>query len=188
MTTGWLEVTSGSNTIAEARIETDPEYFWEHYQTETLPRIFKMIVQQNEGRPKVEFQPLFDTLKISFKMSEPDYEIGIDQERISSLEALQEDTFFSTQNFFYIMGDMMSSGKMDYQGRVIPVSYPSVEGQDGHVRIEYYAKDAGFPQVNVCWKTEGDVSMKMCASCLRSMPDRLASWPRLGSGEKRSML
>ncbi len=156
VTTGWLTVTSGSNTLADARIETDPEYFWEHYQTETLPRIFKLIVQQNDGKPKIEFQPLFDTLKISFKMSEPDYEIGIDQERISSLEALQEDTFFSTQNFFFMMGDMMSTGKMDYQGRVLPVSYPSVEGKDGHVRIEYYAKDAGFPQVNLSWKIDGE--------------------------------
>ena len=125
VTTGWLTMTSGSKTLADERIETDPEYFWDHYQTETLPRIFKLIVQQNDGKPKIEFQPLFDTLKITFKMSEPDYEIGIDQERISSLEALQEDTFFSTQNFFFMMGDMMSTAKMDYQGRVIPVSYPS---------------------------------------------------------------
>jgi Zinc carboxypeptidase len=154
--TGWLTFTSGSSTLVDERIETDPEYFWDHYQTETLPRIFKLIVQQNDGKPKIEFQPLFDTLKITFKMSEPDYEIGIDQERISALEALQEDTFFSTQNFFFMMGDMMSTGKMDYQGRVIPVSYPSVEGQDGHVRIEYYAKDAGFPQVRLAWKVDGD--------------------------------
>jgi len=158
VTTGWLTMKSGGNTLVDERIETDPEYFWEHYQTETLPRIFKEIVQQNDGRPKIEFQPLFDTLKITFKMSEPDYEIGIDQERISSLEALQEDTFFSTQNFFFMMGDMMSTGKMDYQGRVIPVSYPSVEGQDGHVRIEYYAKDAGFPQVRLAWKVDGDAT------------------------------
>ena len=152
--TGWVNLTSGSNTLLDERIETDPEYFWDHYQTETLPHIFKLIMQQNDGKPKVEFQPLFDTLKISFKMSEPDYEIGIDQERISALEALQEDTFFSTQNFFFMMGDMMSTAKMDYQGRVIPVSYPSVEGQDGHVRIEYYAKDAGFPQVQLSWKLD----------------------------------
>jgi hypothetical protein len=154
--TGWVQLTAGGSKLLDQRIETDPEVFWDHYQTETLPRIFKSIMQQNEGKPKVEFQPLFDTLKLTFKMSEPDYEIGIDQERISSLEALQEDTFFSTQNFFFMMGDLVSSGKMDYQGRVIPVSYPSVEGQDGHVRIEYYAKDAGFPQVRLAWKAAGD--------------------------------
>jgi Zinc carboxypeptidase len=153
--TGWVLLKSGNNTLLDERVETDPEYFWDHYQTDTLPRIFKLIMQQNDGKPKVEYQPLFDTLKVSFKMSEPDYTIGIDQERISSLEALQEDTFFSTQNFFYMMGDLMSTAKMDYQGRVIPVSYPSIEGQDGHVRVEYYAKDAGFPQVRLSWKLDG---------------------------------
>ncbi len=39
-------------------------------------------------------------------MSEPDYEIGLEQERISSLEGLQEDTFFNTENFFYMLGDL----------------------------------------------------------------------------------
>jgi hypothetical protein len=156
VSTGWVRLCSDSDTLLDERIQTDPEVFWEHYQVETLPRIFKLIMQQNNGKPKTEFQPLFDTLKISFRMSEPDYETGIDQERISSLEALQEDTFFSTQNFFFMMGDLVSSDKMDYQGRVIPVAYPSQDGQDGHVRIEYYAKDAGFPQVRLSWKIEGD--------------------------------
>jgi hypothetical protein len=154
--TGWVHLEAAQKVLLDERIQTDPEVFWDHYQTETLPHIFKLIMQQNNGRPKTEFQPLFDTLKISFKMSEPDYNTGIDQERISSLEGLQEDTFFSTQNFFFMMGDLVADGAMDYQGRVIPVAYPSQEGQDGHVRIEYYAKDAGFPQVRFTWKTEQD--------------------------------
>jgi hypothetical protein len=174
VSTGWVSLTSGGKTVLDERVETDPEYFWDHYQTETLPRIFKLIMEQNDGKPKVEYQPLFDTLKVTFKMSEPDYAIGIDQERISALEALQEDTFFSTQNFFYIMGDLMSTAKMDYQGRVIPVSYPSVEGQDGHVRIEYYAKDAGFPQVRLSWKVDGAEHEKM-----RELPALTAGGARL---------
>jgi hypothetical protein len=185
VTTGWLTMTCGSTTLVDQRIETDPEYFWDHYQTETLPRIFKLIVQQNNGKPKVEYQPLFDTLKLSFKMSEPDYETGIDQERISSLEALQEDTFFSTQNFFYMMGDLMATGKMDYMGRILPVSYPSVEGQDGHVRIEYYAKDAGFPQVNLAWKVEGDATpheQSRELPALKAGEARLVA-ARLGAGD-----
>ncbi len=31
---------------------------------------------QNEGKPRTEFQPLFDTLRVTYKMSEPDYQIG----------------------------------------------------------------------------------------------------------------
>ena len=154
--TGWVRVASAGAIQVDERIETDPEYFWDHYQTETLPAIYKHILAQNDGKPKVEYQPLFDTLRISFHMSEPDYQIGLDQERISSLEALQEDTLFSTQNFFYMLGDLESTGKMDYLGRVIPVAYPSTEGQDGHVRIEFYAKDAAHPMVRLAWKERAD--------------------------------
>ncbi len=156
VSTGWVSLVCGGKKILDERIPTDIEEFWEHYQTKTLPRINNFILQQNDGKPRVEFQPLFDTLKITFKLSEPDYDIGIDQERISSLEALQEDTLFSTQNYFYMLGDLFSNGMMDYQGRVIPVAYPSQDGQDGHVRIEFYAKDAGYPQVRLTWRAKGD--------------------------------
>jgi hypothetical protein len=154
--TGWVKLTVGTQSLLDERVESDIEMFWDHYQSQTLPKIFKIVMAQNDGRPRVEFQPLFDTLKISYKMSEPDYQIGIEQERISSLEGLQEDTFFNTENFFYMLGDLLAGGRMDYQGRIIPVSYPSRDGKDGEVHIEFYAKDAGFPKVRLAWKTEGD--------------------------------
>jgi hypothetical protein len=154
--TGWVKLTAGAQTLLDERVESDIEMFWDHYQSQTLPKIFKIVMAQNDGKPRVEFQPLFDTLKISYKMSEPDYQIGIEQERISSLEGLQEDTFFNTENFFYMLGDLVAGGRMDYQGRIIPVSFPSRDGEDGEVHIEFYAKDAGFPKVRLAWKTEGD--------------------------------
>jgi hypothetical protein len=154
--TGWVKLTAGAQTLLDERVESDIEMFWDHYQSQTLPKIFKIVMAQNDGKPRVEFQPLFDTLKISYKMSEPDYQIGIEQERISSLEGLQEDTFFNTENFFYMLGDLLAGGRMDYQGRIIPVSYPSRDGEDGEIHIEFYAKDAGFPKVRLAWKTEGD--------------------------------
>jgi hypothetical protein len=154
--TGWVKLTVGTQSLLDERVESDIEMFWDHYQSQTLPKIFKIVMAQNDGRPRVEFQPLFDTLKISYKMSEPDYQIGIEQERISSLEGLQEDVFFNTENFFYMLGDLLAGGRMDYQGRIIPVSYPSRDGEDGEVHIEFYAKDAGFPKIRLAWKTDGD--------------------------------
>jgi hypothetical protein len=154
--TGWVKLTAGGQTLLDERVASDIEMFWDHYQKETLPRIFKIVIAQNEGKPRVEFQPLFDTLRVAYKLSEPDYEIGIEQERISSLEGLQEDTFFNTENFFYMLGDLLAGARMDYQGRIIPVSYPSRDGTDGEVHIEFYAKDAGIPKVRLTWKTDGD--------------------------------
>ena len=181
--TGWVTLRCNGNTILNERIATDVEEFWKHYQTETLPRISNFVLRQNDGRPRTEFQPLFDTLKITFKLSEPDYDIGIDQERISSLEALQEDTLFSTQNYFYMMGDLFSNGMMDYQGRVIPVAYPSQDGQDGHVRIEFYAKDAGYPQVRLTWQVKGDTAVH---EKVHKLPALAVGSPRLVAATLKS--
>ena len=154
--TGWVTLSAGGKNLLDERVASDIEMFWDHYQSQTLPKIFKIVMAQYDGKPRVEFQPLFDTLKVAYKLSEPDYQIGIEQERISSLEGLQEDTFFNTENFFYMLGDLLAGGRMDYQGRIIPVSYPSRDGEDGEVHIEFYAKDAGPPKVQLTWKTEGD--------------------------------
>lgn len=150
--TGWLTVTANDKPVSTERIPTDLEEFWEHYQKETLPRIYNTILAENNGRPKLEYQPLFDTIKIDFHMSEPDFQLGLDQERISSLEGLQEDLLFATQNGFYIFGNTFSTGLMDYMGRILPVAHLSDEGQDSHVRIEFYANDAAHPQVRLAWK------------------------------------
>lgn len=149
--TGWVHMTSGSRTILDERIKTDEEMFWEHYQNITLPKIYHFIMAQNDGDPKLEYQPLFDTLRLKIHLSEPDYNLGLDHERISSLEALQEDTFYSTQNFFYMLGTLDSTGLFDYMGRVIPVVYPSTDGQDGRIQIEFYAKDGPHPLVSMNW-------------------------------------
>lgn len=149
--TGWVKLESGGKDILDERVKTDTEMFWEHYQNVTLPRIFQFIMAQNDGEPKLEYQPLFDTLRMKIHLSEPDYNLGLDHERISSLEALQEDTFYSTQNFFYMLGTLDSTGIFDYMGRVIPVVYPATDGEDGKVQIEFYAKDGPHPLVTMHW-------------------------------------
>ena len=150
--TGWVHLESNGRTLLDRRIETDLEIFWDHYQKITLPRVYKFVMAQQEGRPRVDAQPLFDTLRLQIHMSEPDYNLGLDHERISSLEALQEDALYSTCNFFYMMGDLEAGGIFDYLGRVIPVVYPSEEGKDGRVRVEFYAKDGPRPLVSLKWK------------------------------------
>src|SRR5437016_6372835 len=102
----WVRMESGTTAVLDQRIRTDIEEFWEHYQNETLPKVFRTVMSQGHGELRPEFAPPFDTLRIDIHMSEPDYNLGIDKERISSLEALQEDTFYSTENFVNMIGDL----------------------------------------------------------------------------------
>ncbi len=149
--TGWVRMEQSGNVVMDQRIETDIEEFWDHYQKDTLPKVFEIVMARSHGELRPDFAPPFDTLKIDIHMSEPNYELGIDKERISSLEALQEDTFYSTENFVNMMGDLEAGRAITYAGRIIPIVHASDDGKDGHVHIEFYAKPAGNPLVELKW-------------------------------------
>jgi hypothetical protein len=149
--TGWVRIEAGPRLILDQRIKTDIEEFWDHYQNATLPRIFQHVMSQSHGELRPEFAPIFDTLKIDIHMSEPDFSLGIDKEHISSLEALQEDTFYSTENFANMIGDMEDGRAVTYVGRIIPIVHAPDDGKDGHVHIEFYAKPAANPMVELSW-------------------------------------
>ncbi|HWZ33546.1 MAG TPA: M14 family zinc carboxypeptidase [Bryobacteraceae bacterium] len=150
--TGWVRMESGTSVVLDQRVATDIEEFWDHYHKETLPKVFRTVMARYHGELRPEFAPPFDTLKMDFHLSEPNYELtGIDKERISSLEALQEDTFYSTENFMNMMGDLEAGRAITYVGRIIPIVHASDEEKDGRVHIEFYAKPAGSPQVQLSW-------------------------------------
>ncbi len=150
--TGWVRLESGGKALLDERIKTDIEEFWEHYQTQTLPKVWQFVMSQVHGELRAEFAPPFDTLKLDIHLSEPDYNLDLDKERISSLEALQEDTFYSTDNFMAMMGDLETGRPLGYIGRVIPIVHPSEDGQDGRVHIEFYGKLEANPLVRLTWK------------------------------------
>jgi hypothetical protein len=150
--TGWVRIESGSSVVLDQRIATDIEEFWDHYHKDVLPRVFRTVMARYHGELRPEFAPPFDTLKMDFHLSEPNYELtGIDKERISSLEALQEDIFYSTENFVNMMGDLQAGRAINYVGRIIPIVHASDDGKGGHVHIEFYAKPAGSPSVELSW-------------------------------------
>jgi hypothetical protein len=150
--TGWVHIEAGSTTVLDQRIPTDIEEFWDRYHKDILPRVFHTVMARYHGDLRPEFAPPFDTLKMDFHLSEPNYELtGVDKERISSLEALQEDIFYSTENFVNMMGNLEAGRAINYVGRIIPIVHASDEGKDGHVHLEFYAKADGSPSVELAW-------------------------------------
>lgn len=149
--TGWVKLEQAGSSLLDQRIETDIEKFWDHYQTVTLPRVYRFVLAQSHGRLRTEFAPPFDTLKMDFHLSEPDYNLGVDKERISSIEALQEDVFYSTETFIDALADLETGRPENYVGRIIPVMHPSEDGKDGLVHVEFYGKPAANPLVQLTW-------------------------------------
>ena len=145
VSTGWLHAIVDGIVVADEQVETDPERFWNIYQSKTLPRIHNYIQQLYEGEPLPECAPHFGRLEVDLWLSEPDHRIGIGEERISTLEALHEDIYFETLLFFEILG-------LHNPGRIIPRVHRAREGQDGLARIRFTGKAGPNSRVDLKWK------------------------------------
>ncbi len=155
VTTGWLTATQGGDTLVDRRIVTDPERFWDRLQTETFQKLIDYIMDTQDGNPSGDNAPFFDEFRVDLRMSEPDYRIGIDEETISSLEALHEDIFFETHTLFSLIGGRYQTS-LSYPGRVLPFVDPTGAGEPGRARIVLTGKRRANPELVVRSWQEGD--------------------------------
>jgi hypothetical protein len=155
VTTGWLRAAVDGRTVADERILTDAERFWERYQKDGLGRLHDYTMDLYEGKPELRHAPYFGELRVELEMSEPDYRLGIDEEQISSLEALHEDIFFETLAFFDVLGLHYSGEPLHYPGRIIPVVRPPRAGRGATVKVRLTGKAAGYPRVELAWRERG---------------------------------
>jgi hypothetical protein len=155
VTTGWIMASSGGTTLVDRRIVTDPERFWDRLQTEAYGEIIQYVMDIQAGDPSPDNAPFFDLLQVDLRLSEPDYRIGIDEEAISSLEALHEDIFFETHTLFSLIGGRDQTN-LSFPGRVLPFVDPDGEGQPGRARVVFTGKTKGNPELVVrTWVQEG---------------------------------
>jgi hypothetical protein len=149
VTTGWVSVEVDGQVVLDRRIETDPETFWDILQTDTYRRIVDYVMDIQQGRPSSANAPYYDEFRIDLRMSEPNYRIGIDEEVISSLEALHEDLYFETLTLFNLIGGRYGAGPMSYGGRILPYIDPNGAGQPGHATISFTGKARAIPELKM---------------------------------------
>ncbi|WP_234572873.1 M14 family metallopeptidase [Rhodohalobacter sp. 614A] len=152
VTTGWLTAEIDGEKIADDRIKTDLERFWDHMQTDTYQKVLDYVMDIQDGKPDPDLAPYFDELKFEITLSEPDYRLGILEEQISSLEALHEDIYFETILFFDLIGNRYGVGDLSYPGRILPYIMPSEDGKPGHAKIYFTGKKKGRPEVVLRYK------------------------------------
>ena len=149
VTTGWMKADAAGRTIVDERIVTDPERFWDRFQSVTLPALYDHVMTLGNGKPRAEDAPFFGEMTVDLTLSEPEYRLPIDQEQISSLEAIHEELYFNTLHFFDVMGRFTRGAALNYPGRVIPVMHPKSDGKPGHAKITVTGFDAPRPSVVV---------------------------------------
>jgi zinc carboxypeptidase len=149
VTTGWMKATVAGRAVIDERIETDPERFWDRFQSKTLPALYDHVMALGKGKPRAEDAPFFGELRVDLTLSEPDYRLPVDEEQISSMEAIHEELYFNTLHFFDVMGRFTRGTGLAYPGRVIPVMHPKSDGKPGRSRITITGFDAPRPSVVV---------------------------------------
>jgi hypothetical protein len=183
VTTGWITATVGGKTAVDQRIVTDVERFWDHFQASTLSRLYDYVMAITAGKPRREDAPHFGELVVDLTLSEPDYQLGLDKEQISSMEAMHEEVYFHTLHFVDVIGRNSRGEGLDYIGRVIPIVRPKNDGKPGRATITLSGFAASRPTVIVRYKerggAEGEARMDIAKVAL-TRPQAVAAWVRDG--------
>ena len=156
VTTGWISASVNGTSVVDERIATDPERFWDHYQSKVLPRIYDNVMKVTDNRPLPDKQPFHRDLDVEVWMSEPDFRIGVDEELVSSLEALHEDLYFVTLDFFDALGRTTTRRRLAAPGKIFPIIHPDRPGKPGEVRIHYAGNASTKAKLEIVYR-EKDV-------------------------------
>ncbi len=163
VTCGWLRIESGRDVIHEALLRTDLEKIWSFYQEEVLKPLVAHVRQKTGGQPTFSKQPYFKRLLIDVRASEPDFKLGLDEEIVSSLEALHDEVYFDTLDL--LRGITLfdpedkelpeDASRSSAPGNVLPVMHPSLEGGPATIKAVLEDAPAPSPQLTVRWKAAG---------------------------------
>lgn len=159
VSTGWIRAQSGEDVLVNQRIATDAESFWDHYQQETLEKIYDYVMKLHEGNPRGAGKdaPYFGELEVDLELSEPNETLGIEREILSPMDALHEDVYFTTLMFFRILGRNARGEELTYPGRVLPVMIPKSDGKPGKASIRFTGFRTRRPAVVIDYETpDGD--------------------------------
>ena len=120
--------------IVNQRVKTGIERIWEIYQGELLMLIEKEALKVLSGKGLPPSAPVFEELRFDVFFRHPMESLDIDEERVSPLEALHEDFYFVTLDFFSNL--LKKKGLRNLSsGRIIPIIHPEFRGNGGKFKF-----------------------------------------------------
>lgn len=180
LTTGWLRIEKGAQIVYDGAIQGDLEKFWDYYQDQVLAPVYAHIQKKTGNAPTFTKQPYFKQLKIELWSSEPDYRLGLDEEIVSSLEALHDEIYFDTLDFLRGITELdvdeqelpEDTSRYSAPGNVFPMIHPSTEGEAPRLKVTFEDWLATAPNMIIKWKEKGkeEASRRIAFPSLKSKP------------------
>ena len=155
VTTGWLRVVAGGAVVCDEAIETDLEKFWRFYQEDVLKAVVGHVRKKTGDEPTFSKQPYFKRLLVDLRASEPDFRTGLDEEIVSSLEAIHDEIYFDTLDMLRGITRFdpedketaADTSRSSAPGNVFPSLHPSLEGGPARVHVVLEDWPAASPQL-----------------------------------------
>ncbi|MBU2513923.1 hypothetical protein KJ966_21500 [bacterium] len=97
--TGYVSLKTPLVELVDDRIPTDRELFWNILQTEWIPVLESTMKTRLKNENTGGQTAFWEILEIEVNVEETEMSLNIDSERISSMEALQEDIYFVLLDF-----------------------------------------------------------------------------------------
>jgi len=181
-TTGWLRVVAGGKVVCDEALETDLEKFWVFYQADVLKAVVAHVKKKTGNEPTFSKQPYFKRLLVDLRASEPDFRTGLDEEIVSSLEAIHDEIYFDTLDLLRGITRFdpedkeaaADASRSSAPGNVFPSLHPSLEGGPARVRVVLEDWPAAAPEIVLRWKEKGhdEVSRKTVFPALKPKETR----------------
>ncbi|WP_278564931.1 hypothetical protein [Emergencia timonensis] len=137
VTCGWLSARINGRTVLDKHIASDTEKVWQILEEKIIPKLEACLLKRYGTSGLVAAQPLFNRLQINISMSEMDFDLGYRQERISTIEAMQEDLYFYLLDWFKTYGERECGSELDNVGLIMPE--PEIrKGMDTEIEVILY--------------------------------------------------
>ncbi len=140
--TGWMSVKIDGQEVFSRKVNTWMEQVWEIYQKQILPLLRKEIDDLCSTN-RLSFNTLFEEIRFDLFLNYPGETLGVDEERISPLEALHEEFYFVTLDFFSTYLKKKGISKKA-PGRILPVVHPNERGVKEKFRFTLTHHPDGF--------------------------------------------
>jgi hypothetical protein len=163
LTTGWVRVEQDKKAVLDIPLKSDLEKFWDYYQEEIIQKMYTYILNKTDNEPVFRKQPYFKKLLLEMWFSEPDYRLGLDEELISSLEALHDEIYFDTLDFIRGITELEleeeeipeDTSRYSAPGNILPMIHPPSEGKKGRVKVTFEDWQARSPEMILEWEEKG---------------------------------
>jgi len=163
LTTGWVRIKHDKKVVLDIPLKSDLEKFWDFYQEEIIQELYNYILNKTNNEPTFKKQPYFKRLLIEMWFSEPDFRLGLDEEIVSSLEALHDEIYFDTLDFIRGITEVElqeeeipeDTSRYSAPGNILPMIHPSTEGKNGKAKVTFEDWQARSPEMILKWNESG---------------------------------